>query len=268
MGVDGAIDAVARLLVEDIFEWPPELTASRLDLYVDVQGWELEMSDLRRFVSLGRHRRGFETGRETFLSGHRLTGFRFGAGGALMVRVYDKTIEIGRRGLAWLPDLWGERQSDRPVWRVEAQFKRAALADFDLGTVDETLARQQALWRYVTGEWLTYRQPTADSRERRWPIDPVWRELQEVQLAPSSVDVVRRRLAEAEELRLVQGGLGYLTSWAALRGHGELDGTLEAIRPVLTRYLESRDTTFRDEVRRKRERRLDVSERPAEESAA
>ncbi len=50
--------------------------------------------------------------------------------------------------------------------------------------------------------------------------------------------------------------------------HTELDGTLEAIRPVLTRYLESKGSTFRDEVKRKQERRLEVSDGRAEESAA
>jgi len=268
VGVDAAIDAAASVLNEDVFAFPCEFNVSRIDLYADVQGWTLELGHLPRFVSLGRARRGFGQVEE-FTTGHRLTGFRFGAGGGLMVRIYDKTIEIGRRGLAWLPDLWGERQSDAPVWRIEAQFKRDALMDFNppLRTVDEVLARMQALWRYVTGEWLTYREPTSDARERRWPIDPVWREVQAIELAPSSVDVVRGRIAQAEELRLVQGGLGYLTSWAALRNHRELDGALEAIRPVLARYLESKESTFRDVVKRKQARRLEVSG-PGEESAA
>ncbi len=272
VGVDVALDEVARLLIEDVFAWPPELNGSRVDLYADVQGWDLELTDLRRFVSLGRNRRGFEqvTAREVYASGHRLTGFRFGMGGGLMVRVYDKTIEIGRRGLAWLPELWGDRESERAVWRIEAQFKRAVLVEFDppLCTVDEVLARIQALWTYATADWLTYRQPTSDARERRWPVDPVWREVQAVELAPVSVGLVRRRLVEAAELRLIQGGLGYLTSWAALGGHTELDGALEAIRPVLARYLESKSSTFRDEVKRKQQRRLEVSEGPAGEPAA
>jgi hypothetical protein len=268
VGVDAAIDAAASLLIEDVFAWPPELNVSRIDLYADVQGWELEMGDLPRFVSLGRARRGFGQVEE-FATGHRLTGFRFGAGGALMVRVYDKTVEIGRRGLAWLPDLWGDRRSEAPVWRIEAQFKRAALVDFNppLRSVDEVLARLQALWRYVTGEWLTYRMRGGNTLERQRPVDPVWREVQAIALAPASVDVVRGRLAQAEELRLVQGALGYLTSWAALANGRELDATLEAIRPILTRYLESKGSTFRDEVKRKRDRRLEVSV-PGQESAA
>jgi hypothetical protein len=270
VGVDAAMDAVASLLIEDIFAWPPEMNASRIDLYADVQGWDLELTDLRRFVALGRSRRGFEAveAQEVYTMGQRLTGFRFGVGRALMVRIYDKTIEIGRRGLAWLPELWGDRESDVPVWRIEAQFKRAALADFDLRSVDQVLARMQALWTYVTGEWLTYRRPTGDQRVRRWPVDPVWEQVQEIRLAPRSVDVVRRRLGEAEELRLVQGAMGYLTSWAALYDHRELPDALEAIRPVLVRYLEATSRTFRDEVQRKRARRLEVSDAPAQEPAA
>jgi hypothetical protein len=96
----------------------------------------------------------------------------------------------------------------------------------------------------------------------------VWREVQGITLAPDTVELVQRRLAEADEVRLVQGGLGYLTSWAALRGHQELGDTLEAIKPILVRYLESRGSTFRDEVLRKRERRLEVSSGPDAESVA
>jgi hypothetical protein len=266
LGVDAALDAVSSLLIDDVFAWPPELNVSRIDLYADVQGWDLELADLRRFVSLGRNRRGFAV--EEFTSGHRLTGFRFGSGGAIMVRVYDKTIEIGRRGQAWLPELWGEREDDQPVWRIEAQFKRAALVEFGLRTVDETLARAQSLWEYVTGEWLTYRRPTGNQLERQWPIDPVWEDVRGIQLAPSSVAVIRQRLQDAEEEQLIQGAQGYISSWAALCGHGELDKALEAIRPILVRYLERKGSTFRDEVKRKRDRRLEVSEGPAEEGAA
>lgn len=265
-GVDLALDLVCRVLEDDVFMQPPELNASRIDLYADVQGWPLVLEDLRRFVSLGRARRGFEVPREVFASGHRLTGFRFGRD-ALMARIYDKTTEIGRRGLAWLPDLWGERQDEQPVWRIEFQFKRAVLVDFGLRTVDEVLAGVQDLWRYATGRWLSYRRATANQLERQWPIDPVWEQVRGIELAPACVGVVRRRLADAEEARLIQGSLGYLTSWSALRGHRELGHALEVIRPALERYMASRGTTFAAEVRRKQARRLEVTDGPAEVAA-
>lgn len=37
----------------------------------------------------------------------------------LAARIYDKTAEVQRRGVSWLPDLWGTEGSDPPVWRLE-----------------------------------------------------------------------------------------------------------------------------------------------------
>ena len=71
--------------------------------------------------------------------------------------------------------------------------------------------------------------------------------------------VVRQKLLQATEERLVQGLQGYLTSWAAL-GRGEhLPSALEAVRPVLQLYLESRGRTFAGEVQRKRSRLMSVT---------
>ena len=36
-------------------------------------------------------------------------------------RLYDKTAEIALRGVTWLHDLWGEREAEAPVWRLEFQ---------------------------------------------------------------------------------------------------------------------------------------------------
>jgi hypothetical protein len=49
------------------------------------------------------------------------------------------------------------------------------------------------------------------ARERRWPVDPLWREVQAVTISPAVSGVVRRRLHQATEERLVQGLQGYLS---------------------------------------------------------
>ena len=99
----------------------------------------------------------------------------------------------------------------------------------------------------------------ADPRPHRWPADPRWREIAAVQVAPESCGVVRRRLVEATEARIVSGLQGYLTSWAALRESRELVPTLEAVGPILDRYLAQRGRTFEAEVRRKRARLMSVT---------
>jgi hypothetical protein len=104
LGVDEGLEHGRALLGGDLFAGSYELTVSRIDLHADVQGLGLELGDLRRFVGFGRHRKGFEERQHTYMTGTRLTGFTFGKD-ALVARIYDKTVEIGRRGLSWLPDL-------------------------------------------------------------------------------------------------------------------------------------------------------------------
>lgn len=106
MGIDAALDQVERVLRLDLFTGPFKDGVSRIDLQADVQGWHLRTADLDRFVGYGRHRRAFEDNRQVFQSGSRLSGFMFGKG-ALVGRIYDKTAEIRRHGVSWLPDLWG-----------------------------------------------------------------------------------------------------------------------------------------------------------------
>src|SRR6202011_1160659 len=136
---DEGMERGRALLEGDIVAGSYELTVSRIDLYADMQGWCPELGDLRRFVGFGRHRKGFEERQHTYMTGARLTGFTFGKD-ALVARVYDKTVEIRRRGTSWLPDLWGTDGEDESVWRLEFQYRRAALVQFGLKTVGEVIS--------------------------------------------------------------------------------------------------------------------------------
>jgi hypothetical protein len=258
VGLSWALEFVELLLRHDVFASPYELAVSRLDLYADLQGWVPVLEDLHRFVGYGRSRRGFGERNEVFTAGHRLTGFTFGRDG-LVARVYDKTREIRNRGLSWLPDLWGSDGQDNPVWRVEFQYRRKVLVEFHLRSVEDTLSSIQDLWRYATGDWLSLREPTANRQRTRWPLDPLWAEVQAIEIAPSCTGVVRRRLEQATLQRIVQGLWGYVTSLAALRDRPELEGALVELRGQLERYTESKNRSFRAEVARKRARQLGVT---------
>ncbi len=259
MGIDAALDQVERLLRLDLFAGPFKEGVSRIDLHADLQGWHLRTADLDRFVGYGRHRRAFEDNRQVFQSGSRLSGFMFGRD-ALVARIYDKTAEIRKHGVSWLPDLWGENfDPGSPVWREEFQFRRAALADFQTKTVDEVIASVQDLWHYGTVKWLSLRLPTGDPRRRRWPVDPAWEEVREVRIAPTMTGVVRRRIEQASELKLLQGIQGYATSLAAARGCDRRDHAMTDIGTLIPRYLAEKGLTFESEVARKRARRLSVT---------
>jgi len=115
------------------------------------------------------------------------------------------------------------------------------------------------LWECGTEKWLTLRRRVRDARERRWPLDPVWEALQAVRVSPERSGMVRRRVRQVREERVLRLVLGGLTSLAALRGWELLDEALVEVGPELETYLRGRERTFRGEVRRKQARLLDVT---------
>jgi hypothetical protein len=174
MGVDGSLRLVEQLLGHDVFAGPYELMVSRIDLCADVQGWAPELTDLRRFVGFGRHRRAFVERQVTYRYDRFSADGLHVRQGRPVGRIYDKTVEIRRRGLSWLPDLWGTDGRDDPVWRLEFQYRRAVLVEFNLSTVGDVLAAVHDLWRYATEDWLSLRTPMSDRRVLRrvlaaWP---------------------------------------------------------------------------------------------------
>jgi hypothetical protein len=87
----------------------------------------------------------------------------------------------------------------------------------------------------------------------------VWEALQAVRVSHERTGVVRRRVRQVREERVLRLVLGGLTSLAALRGWELLDEALTEVGPELETYLRLRERTFRGEVRRKRARLLDVT---------
>ncbi len=250
-----AWDIVNLMLRHDLFAGSADVTVSRVDLYVDFQGWTPKISDLARFVCQGRQRRVFQ---EVFTTGRQLTGFMFGRGG-LAARIYDKTEEARKKGRGWMHDVWKGGDSSLPVWRLEFQFRRLVLAEFHLKSVEDVASSLQDLWDYGTCRWLSLRRPSRDKQVKHWPDDPAWRELTAVKLTPASTGVVRQRIEEASEEMLVRGLMGYATSLAALRRRNELDEAFSDAQPLVESYLASRDRDFVGEVRRKATRMMSVT---------
>lgn len=79
-------------------------------------------------------------------------------------------------------------------------------------------------------------------------------------MAPTELGVVRRRVSDAAEERLLSGATGYLSSLAGRHEDWQgLAGTLEHIRPILVRYLESRGRTWEALVAAKRAKRMEIT---------
>lgn len=102
--------------------------------------------------------------------------FQFGKND-IVLRVYDKVAEIKEEsGKAWFFILWSEEKN---VWRVEWQVRKPILKEFGIVTFQDLKERRGHLLRYLAEEHDTLRQPTEDSNRSRWPLHPLWEDLQE-----------------------------------------------------------------------------------------
>ncbi|MDR7085754.1 hypothetical protein J2X11_000593 [Aeromicrobium panaciterrae] len=204
---------------------------SRMDLFVDVQGWSLVAEDRRDFVSRAKARRTWEDDED-------LTGLGWGAGNAILARIYDKTLESLQKGTDWWPSVWGDayKPGDRVV-RVEFQLRRDALRDFGLSDPDDVLRNRRTLWKYLTGEWLSLREPSGDSNRSRRPVSDDWRRIQDAQLAgaPIGDELVRIGSREGSLRILLPALIGYATAAGAHFDARTIEELLVVLKSVMTK---------------------------------
>lgn len=202
---------------------------SRLDLYLDVQGWDLAVADRERFVCRSQKVTTFE-------DGERLTGFVFGSGKTLLARLYDKTAKIAGDGSDWWREVWGRRYVPGwPVWRVEFELRRKPLDELGIREPLEALEEASATWGYLTQQWLSHRTPTRDQTRSRWPVSSGWVDVQSAFEANVTVPAERiRSAARSGSLRLILPSVrGYVAKVGALRGERDLDGAVGSLREWL-----------------------------------
>ncbi len=231
-GALGAVEWFEGILGQAV--GPLRFGVSRLDLYADWQGWDLDGDQRRRFVCRAERRDLHEVDEE-------LTGFEFGrrSTGSICARIYDKAAEVAAKGTDFWPDIWGERY-DRafPVHRVEFEFGRQGLREFGVGTPREALDAAGALWASVTEGWLTYRSPTSHQNRSRWPLAPEWLDVQRASLREGAAGAERmyegRRRGQLRKLMPVLNG--YMVSFAALIGAAGMDGACARMPALLRSY--------------------------------
>jgi hypothetical protein len=233
---------------------------SRLDLYCDTQGWAPDLIPPEWFVARAVHRRRKEEpARDIHRDGLEVSNLTFGSGD-LMCRVYNKSRLMRKKGETWQREVWRGYDSELPVWRIEFQFRRAALRDFHIDgehvhSVADALAVRQGLWAYGM-DGLSLRDPVEDSNRSRWPVAALWAELRAVEIGSPCGELVRERLRDAEEARLVALFTGCASSLAA-RGYGSnLPETLRRAIPAAEGHLRKKGRGFERIAAHKRERRL------------
>ncbi len=148
----------------------------------------------------------------------KIQTFNFGKGDVVL-RVYDKVDEIEEEShKTWFYDLWDVKES---VWRIEFQVRKDVLRRFGIRTFDDLKDSSGDLLRYLATEHDTLRIRSDDSNRSRWPLHPLWRDLQ-LQIEELNMQGVYRVIdpAKMTEERLhimVISMYGYLKRIAAIR---------------------------------------------------
>ena len=154
-------------------------------------------------------------------SQHRQNGtvqtFTLGKGDVVL-RVYDKIAEIRQQSAkVWFHELWGQ---DEHVWRIEWQVRKPILRGFLIRTFAELQERQGALLKFLAEHHDTLRIRTEDSNRSRWPLHPLWIDLQERIAVLHSLETKQidgKELVLDERLmRLTISIYGYLQRMAAV----------------------------------------------------
>ncbi len=142
-----------RRLVERNGGRVEEVKVSRADLCVDMlvrdEDFHAGMED--HFVTRAVDTAQWRTAR-------KLTGVGVGGASAkLKARMYDKPVEIQKKGEKyWFYDVWGiESVPDgHRVIRVEFQLRREKIKQMGVGEAEEMLSQLGNVWAYLTRKWL------------------------------------------------------------------------------------------------------------------
>jgi hypothetical protein len=226
------------------------LTASRIDLHADWQGWSLEGEDRRRFVCRSEDRITHEFG-------DLLSGFQFGkrTTNTIFCRIYDKSREMERTGAAYWQDIWGDQFDPQTrVLRVEFEFGRQGLAEFGISSPFDAIDAAGALWSYATEQWLSLRTPSQDSTISRWPVSSEWEQIRQARIGDSAFGLDRvyggKRRGELE--KMAPAVAGYLSNVAALTNSSSFVGAVPHLQRLLEWYGIQSGRTFEDRTAQKR----------------
>jgi len=167
--------------------------------------------------------------------------FRLGEGD-LGLRVYNKCDEIQESSFkTWFYELWG---MDTDVWRIEWQARKEWLRLVGIRTFEDLRERQGDLLRVLVNDHTTLRVKTDDSNRSRWPVHPLWRDLQARAAQMEGLGVIREldmpALLDERMMRIAISMYGYHKRIAAIYSlHGNTPAiSLKQARAHLALKLE------------------------------
>lgn len=177
--------------------------------------------------------------------------------GDVLLRVYNKVDEINEKSQkTWFFDLWG---CDSDVWRIEWQVRKTWLRTFGIKTFADLEERQGDLLRVLAHEHTTLRRPTQDGNRSRWPLHPLWQDLQARIRQMDGLGIVKefdpKALLDERETRIAISVYGYLKRIAAIDGIRRQSAEIgfEEAMGTLRKKLERLhdDLTWENDVKRR-----------------
>ena len=182
---------------------------SRIDFCFD---YHLEKIDFDEDSFLSRSAKDSQ-----FRENGKIQTFNFGKAD-IRLRVYNKIDEIKQKSAkAWFYKLWGQ---DKNVWRIEWQVRKLILKAFGINTFDDLKANQENLLIYLVKDHDTLRVQNNDSNPSRWPLHPLWKDLNEQINKIDHIGISRingkNSALDEREMRIGISILGYLKRYAAI----------------------------------------------------
>jgi hypothetical protein len=228
---------------------------SRADLSTDIKGFP--DIKIEHVVNRARTRKSYlqlipiQKG-EIYYYGSKITGWVFGSG-PLMIRIYDKLSESKKVHKEWFQDLWkqGGWDGKSGVARVEIQLRRDFLKDYNVTTFASFEEALADIFRYVTHDWCSLREPSGDKNRSRWPVIPFWSEVQtSISNFGKVYGLARGRIKEVKGNILIPQVAGLITSLAATRDKFTFDDLLREVNA----HFRKKGLTTQDAISEKRKR--------------
>ncbi len=235
--LDDVLESINHI-VNTIASKVDSVSVSRLDLCVDflTKANLSEVTDMQwvtRAKMFSRHSEG-----------DQFTGWSIGRGG-MMARLYDKTKECTKSNKSYFYPIWEANgwELDDQVWRLEFQFRREVLNEFNCISVDALEENLSSLWFYATTQWLRLAIPSvSDTVRTRWEIHPVWSLLSVLSWKTLPKRDLRRVVKERipSDDYLFTTGFGVITSYMAREGIDSLSDAVSAYINDAKRYHDSK----------------------------
>jgi len=161
----------------------------------------------------------------------------------IQLRIYNKGLEVIKKGTKlWFLKLW-QRESTKDVWRIEFQLRRPALKQFDINSIDDLKEKIAGLWHYLTSNWFSLRIQDNEKAERK-TIHPLWCTVQECfqqNVPDNEIKRVYRSVGAASPEWHLSHIDGCLSSFAALLGITNREDALHELQNRLIRRNNATD---------------------------